>query len=232
MDALTLSKIELTCSDHEDMLDSVTQNDAASGLAPWTIIGRPARSARDRILVTAVELFCREGYTATGVDTISEQAGASKSTLYKHFSSKEDLIAAALEAEGAAWRSWFYGALGHVHGGPQDRLAGLFDVLQDWFQSPHFYGCAFLNAISEAACDDDRPRILANAHKSHLLKWLHSQALELGANPAPLSQAMVVLIDGAIMAAHASRDASVAQSAKALAIAYLNANARPDGRAS
>lgn len=191
-------------------------------------MGRPANSARDRILVNAVELFCREGYTATGVDTISERASASKSTLYKHFSSKEDLVAAALEAEGAAWRTWFYGVLGQLHGGPTDRLLGLFDALEDWFQSPHFYGCAFLNAISEAACDDDRPRTLANAHKAHLLTWLHSQALELGADAKALSRAMIVLVDGAIMAAHASRDATVAQSAKYLAAAYLNANARPN----
>lgn len=214
------------------MLDSRPHKDPASGQEPWTIIGRPARAARDRILVHAVELFCREGYTATGVDTISDRAGASKSTLYKHFTSKEDLIAAALEAEGAAWRSWFYDALGQVHGGPHQRVLGLFDVLESWFQSPHFYGCAFLNAISEAPCNDDRPRTLANAHKAHLLAWLHSQALELGADPAHFSRAMIVLVDGAIMAAHASRDASVAQSAKDLAAAYLNVNARPNGRAS
>ena len=213
------------------MLDSLTPSTPEAGLAPWTIIGRPAHAPRDRILCNAVELFCREGYNTTGVDTISLRANASKSTLYKHFSSKEDLIAAALEAEGAAWRNWFYGELGKVHDGPNERLLGLFDILETWFQSPHFYGCAFLNAISEAACDDNRPRALANAHKAHLLTWLQSQALELGTDPKLLSRAMIVLIDGAIMAAHASRDATVAQSAKDLATAYLNENARPKGRA-
>lgn len=208
------------------MLDSLDPENAASGLVPWSIMGRPARSARDRILVNAVELFCRGGYTAVGVDTISERAGAAKSTLYKHFSSKDDLIAAALRAEGAAWRHWFYGQLGKAHAGPYGRLLGLFDVLQDWFQSPHFYGCAFLNAISEAPCDDNRPRELADAHKSHLMAWLHSQALELGCDPGELSRAMVVLIDGAIMAAHASRDPSVAQSARDLAQSYLDVHTR------
>ena len=203
------------------MLDSTADNGAERALSPWSTIGRSARSAREKILVTATELFCRNGFEAVGVDTIALRSGASKSTLYKHFSSKEKLIEAVLESEGAAWRSWFYGELAKVHGGPEAKLLSVFDVLEAWFTDPNYYGCPFLNAISEAACDDERPRTLAEAHKAHLLTWLRSQALELGRDPADLTRAMVVLIDGAIMASHASRDAGFARVARHLAADYI-----------
>src|SRR6056297_933829 len=191
------------------MLDSLDSDAGHPGISPWSTIGRPARSAREKILVTAAELFCRNGFEAVGVDTIALHSGAAKSTLYKHFSSKEKLIAAVLEAEGAAWRRWFYSELAKVHGGPRARLLAVFDVLEAWFSDPNYYGCPFINAISEAACTDDRPRALADAHKAHLVTWLQSQALELGIDPPALTRSMIVLIDGAIVASHASRDATM-----------------------
>jgi AcrR family transcriptional regulator len=54
---------------------------------PWSCIGRPATTARDRLLNTATELFCHNGFTATGVDIIVQRSGAAKSTLYSHFKS-------------------------------------------------------------------------------------------------------------------------------------------------
>lgn len=204
------------------MLDDPLPNDVAEGVSPWSTIGRPARSARARILAAATELFCREGYATVGVDTVALRSGAAKSTLYKHFASKDQLIAAVLEAEGAAWRAWFFARLGQVEGGPRSRLLAVFDVLEDWFSDPNYYGCPFLNAISEAACADDRPRELARGHKAPLDTWLRSQALELGRDPDALAQAMVVLIDGAITAAHAARNPGVARSARDVARAYLD----------
>ncbi|MEM6742044.1 MAG: TetR/AcrR family transcriptional regulator [Pseudomonadota bacterium] len=203
------------------MLDSTLENDRQRRLSPWSTIGRPAGSAREKILLTATELFCRNGFEAIGVDTITQRSGASKSTLYKHFASKEKLIEAVLEAEGAAWRRWFYGELSKIHGGPRARLLGVFDVLQAWFSDPNYYGCPYLNAISEAACDDERSRALADVHKSYLLTWLQSQALELGRDPSDLTRSMIVLIDGSIMAAHASRDATFAAVAQTLAAGHL-----------
>ena len=50
---------------------------------------RTERSARDRILDTATELFYRDGYHAVGIDTIVEQSGVAKMTLYRHYPSKD-----------------------------------------------------------------------------------------------------------------------------------------------
>lgn len=203
------------------MLDS-TNREGAGGRSPWSVIGTQPGTARDRILVTAAELFCRNGFEAVGVDTIVLHSGASKSTLYKHFESKERLIEEVLRAEGAMWRAWFYGELAKVTDGPRAKLLAVFDVLEAWFSDPNFYGCPFLNAISEAACDDDRPRALADAHKAHQLAWLKSQALELGRDPDDLTRAMIILIDGAIMAAHAARNPAFAGVARRLAADHLD----------
>src|SRR6266704_5649657 len=48
---------------------------------------------RERILKAADELFYREGIRAVGVDAIAEAAGTNKMTLYRHFPSKDALVA-------------------------------------------------------------------------------------------------------------------------------------------
>jgi AcrR family transcriptional regulator len=52
---------------------------------------------RDHLLETALRLFYQHGYHATGIDLIIAEAGVAKTTLYRHFETKEDLILAALE---------------------------------------------------------------------------------------------------------------------------------------
>lgn len=204
------------------MLDRATPASPDPRRSAWSTIGQPARTARERILSAATELFCLHGFATTGVDTIAAQSGAAKSTLYKHFASKDKLIEAVLDAEGAAWRAWLFGRLATVEGGPRARLLGLFDVLEDWFSDEHYYGCPFINAISEAPQDEQRARCLAGAHKASLLTWLRSQALELGRDPEALSRVFVVLVDGAIVASQASGDPAFARAAKDSARAYLD----------
>ena len=191
----------------------------------WSIMDRSAgnSSPRERILSAAAYLFCHEGFAATGVDAIVARAGAAKTTLYKHFASKELLIDAVLEREGEAWRRWFFCRLGQIQGAPRERLLGLFDVLEEWFEDPNFYGCPFINAISEFATSNERIRAAAKTHKSHLTNWLHATALEMNAAaPEQTARAMVVLIDGAIVAAQASRDPSFAVVARDLADAHIS----------
>lgn len=58
--------------------------------------GAPRLRARDRIVLTACDLFYRRGIRGIGVDAIAEAAGTNKMTLYRHFGSKDDLIVACL----------------------------------------------------------------------------------------------------------------------------------------
>ena len=61
-------------------------------------------SARGRLLSAATHLFCKNGINATGIDAIIEEAGTAKTTLYKLFGSKTNLVNAVLESEGKQWR--------------------------------------------------------------------------------------------------------------------------------
>ncbi len=194
---------------------------AEPGAPLWSSLSSPPRTARDRILAAATDLFCRNGFAATGIDSVVARSGASKSTLYAHFKSKSDLIEAVLDREGAAWRAWFFGRISARRGTPHEKLEAVFDTLEEWFSDPAFYGCPFINAIAETAPGDDRMRSAARRHKAHLLTWLRGQAVELGRpDPDRLAREMVVLIDGAIVAAQGAHDASFARSARRL-VAFL-----------
>ena len=90
-------------------------------------------------------------------------------------------------------------------------MLALFDVLEDWFRDPLFYGCPFINAIAESSYASDAAREAATRHKAPLLTWLKAIAIELGrSDPQQFAKEMVVLIDGAIVAAQSARDASFA----------------------
>src|SRR6478752_3741147 len=67
-------------------------------------------SARGRLLSAATRLFCKNGINATGIDAIINEAGTAKTTLYKLFGSKNNLVHVVLETEGKQWRdrrSWW-----------------------------------------------------------------------------------------------------------------------------
>ncbi len=186
--------------------------------ACWSLSQTDPSTARDRILVSASRLFCRRGFAATGIDSVIEDAGTAKATLYKHFPSKQALIAAVLDAEGAMWRRWFFARLRARGGPPLTRLLSIFDVLEEWFADPDFYGCPFINAIAEFGADDTLARSAAELHKDPLRTWISAIAIELGADdPREFTRAIVVQIDGAIVAAQHARDPSFARSACAVA---------------
>lgn len=189
---------------------------------PWSCIGRPANSARDKVLNTATELFCHNGFTATGVDVIAQRSGTAKSTLYAHFKSKENLIIAVLDREGQVWRDWFFARMSAIPGTPVEKLLSVFDILQEWFDHPEFYGCPFINAITESTVNE-QARTAAATHKSYMNFWIKAQALEMGhKDPDTVVREMVVLIDGAIIAAQATGDATFAKTASGMLTRLLD----------
>jgi len=201
---------------------SETIADSAKQDLAWSSRATPPETSRDRILSSATDLFCKFGFAATGVDTIVAQSGAAKSTLYNHFPSKDALVGAVLEREGAAWRKWFFQCMGAFEGPAHLKMAAVFDVLEIWFQDPHFYGCPFINAIAEGSQNEEIISTHVQRHKTEMFNWLRALALEVGhSDPDACARSMVVLIDGAIVAAQTSRDTSFAQVAKSIAVKGL-----------
>jgi AcrR family transcriptional regulator len=176
------------------------------------------------VLAAASWLFCHHGFQATGVDAIARRAGTAKTSLYKHFGNKDQLIEAVLEREGAAWRSWFFTEMGKIEGGPEDRLVAVFDILETWFGDPNFFGCPFINALGEFDIKNARLRTLLAAHKTHLNGWIAAQAEMTGVrDPQVVVAQFTLLIDGAIVAAQASGNTAYAAHARKLAALLLAA---------
>jgi AcrR family transcriptional regulator len=110
----------------------------------------PATSGRERLIDKAIDLFYTQGFNAVGIDQIIESAGVTKTTFYKHFESKDELMVAAVRKRDA-WEMEAWGrALQRAAGDdPRARLLALFDLLDQWFNAPDFKGCMFMNTAAE-----------------------------------------------------------------------------------
>jgi AcrR family transcriptional regulator len=171
-------------------------------------------SARGRLLNAATHLFCKNGINATGIDAIIDEAGTAKTTLYKLFGSKTNLVHAVLESEGKQWREWFIAAIEAGGGDPQTKLARIFPALKKWFGEERFYGCPFINAVAEHDKDQKQFRNIALRHKKVVLAHIEKLAAEMGAaDPEVLAHQLALLIDGAIVAAMVSGNPGVADTA-------------------
>ena len=171
-------------------------------------------SARGRLLSAATHLFCKDGINATGIDAIIHEAGTAKTTLYKLFGSKTNLVHAVLETEGKQWREWFIGSMEAGGGSAQTKLMRIFPALKSWFGEERFYGCPFINAVGEHDKDQKQLRAIAMKHKKVVLAHIEKLAGEMGAaEPEVLAHQLALLIDGAIVAAMVSRNPGVADTA-------------------
>ena len=172
------------------------------------VIARPRRgappkgevSARERILATASELFYREGVRAVGVDTIVEQSGVSKTSLYRLFDSKDALIAAfATERDRLFW-AWWDGVEQQHAGDPRALLEALLSGIAEKIGRPAFRGCPFLNLATEFPDDSHPGRIIARGNKEEMRARLVTIVAKLGArNPNHTASQIALIINGAFV---------------------------------
>ncbi|HFK5792465.1 TPA: TetR/AcrR family transcriptional regulator [Enterobacter asburiae] len=162
-------------------------------------------SVRDKILLTAHDLFYSTGFRATGVDTLIKSSKVTKVTFYRHFPSKSLLILAYLHYRHEIWINWFEATLRrHLDKGeiPADAISS---TLYEWFVSPEFHGCAFINASAEAKSEDIENEIkeICRNHKCETKKIIVS--LTKIADERVVNEIML-LIDGAIIHAQMGMD--------------------------
>ena len=197
------------------------------GIVAETIAGGDEETARGRLLSAATRLFCKNGINATGIDAIINEAGTAKTTLYKLFGSKTNLVHAVLESEGKQWREWFIASVEAGGGSAQAKLTRIFPALKEWFREERFYGCPFINAVGEHDKDQKQLRAIAMRHKKVVLGYIEKLAGEMGAaEPHMLAHQLGLLMDGAIVAAMVTRDPGVADTA-GLAASSLFVSPKP-----
>ncbi|UIJ94036.1 TetR/AcrR family transcriptional regulator (plasmid) [Sinorhizobium meliloti] len=182
-----------------------------------------APNTRERIVSAASKLFYAEGIRAVGVDAVAEAAGVTKQTLYYHFKSKDDLIAAYLEGRDQPnlklFQKWFSEAEGDV----ASRVEGIFFNLARAARHPKWKGCGFLRTSAELASMPGHPAIrIGAAHKKKFEDWLR-QAFEAEgiAEAEALARQVLLLLDGSFAVVLLHRDPSYMETAGAAAASLV-----------
>jgi len=156
--------------------------------------------ARERILLTAHELFYCDGIRATGVDRLIAASGVAKLTFYRHFASKDELIRAFLAYRHERWMAWLLEALQRHGATPAGGLAPLIGALAEWFADPLFRGCAFINTVAEVGASLPDTVVIAQNHKRDMAEVI-ATLLKPGSQREAIAQAVAVAVDGAIVRA-------------------------------
>jgi AcrR family transcriptional regulator len=190
---------------------------------------RDANQTRDRILDAANSLFYAEGIRAVSVDAIAEKAGLTKRTLYYHFKSKDEIVAAYLQSRDqpnlALFEKWFREADGAL----PERVEALFHGLTRAARHKKWKGCGFLRTAAELANMPGHPAVkVGAAHKKKFEAWLAAMIEADGYDDAPkLARQVVLLMDGAFSTMLIHRDPAYIEAAGAAAAALVVNAARP-----
>jgi len=171
--------------------------------------------ARERVLKAASHLFYMEGIRSVSMDAIAERAGVTKKTLYYHFTSKDELIAAHLAQRDQPNLTAFSRWLAEAEGTLPERIEGFFARMATAASHPKWKGCGFQRTTAELANAPGHPaRRIGAAHKKKVEQWLEDELRQAGiGEAAPLAQQISVLIDGAFAAMLVHRDAGYARTA-------------------
>jgi AcrR family transcriptional regulator len=170
----------------------------------------------DRILATADTLFYSQGIRAVGVDTIAEEVGISKRTLYNHFPSKDDLVLAYLSRRAIPLKV--------TDDPPAQQLMWAFERLERAVSGKEFRGCPFVKAVSDMSDARHPVNPVALRFKEERRMWLQDRLAALKVHdPEGLSMQLHLLMEGAFAAALVRHDPGVARHAKAAARTLLRA---------
>jgi AcrR family transcriptional regulator len=188
-------------------------------------------ATRERIISAASKLFYGEGIRAVSVDAVAEKAGLTKRTLYYHFRSKDDLVAAYLAARDqpnlALFKRWFDEARGELPA----RVQAIFDHLAHNAGHPKWKGCGFLRTSAELANLPGHPAIkIGAAHKKKFEAWLRAIFQQAGITTAArLARQILLLLDGSFAVVQLHRDSSYMETAGEAASSLVDAalKARP-----
>ncbi|MBT2212140.1 MULTISPECIES: TetR/AcrR family transcriptional regulator [Actinomadura] len=173
--------------------------------------------ARERLVQAAEDLFYAEGIHAVGVERLLERSGVGRASFYRHFASKDDLVAAFLRERDETWRR----ALAEDVAARGDEPLAVFDALEAGF-GDDYRGCSFINAMAEIADTDHAVYSLAEDHKRAVTGYVDGLLAKAGyAEHAELAEQFVLLLDGAIVTAQRLRTPEPARRARAIAETLL-----------
>jgi AcrR family transcriptional regulator len=199
-------------------------------------MARSGLPTRERIVSAANALFYADGIRGVSVDAVAAKAGVTKRTLYYHFESKDDMVAAYLAGRDqpnlALFKQWF----AEADGGLPAKVERIFRNLARSARHPKWKGCGFLRTSAELANMPGHPAIkIGAAHKKKFEAWLRETFEAAGiADASRLARQILLLLDGSFAVVLLHRDPSymetAGQAAYSLIAAALSARAKSRSR--
>ncbi|MEE4023801.1 TetR/AcrR family transcriptional regulator [Gordonia sp. PKS22-38] len=168
-------------------------------------------STKAAIVVSAEQVFDRHGFAATGMDRLTEAAGVSTRTLYKHVGSKTGLMAAVLELRMERFFVQF----------DVDSVDALFTAFEEWIAAEGARGCLFLRALAETGGLTPEVADVVAAYRERLREMLGRIVVhETGRDDGDLTDQLLVIFEGMTSTASylGPRAVTAARGAAALAL--------------
>jgi AcrR family transcriptional regulator len=173
---------------------------------------------RDRIVGTARNLFHELGFRGVGVDTIAEEAGTNKMTLYRHFDSKDDLIVECLRYEAEEGKKFFKDIEAQHPNNPRAQLDTWINYAAEEL-AEDCRGCNFSNASVELTDPEHPARRVIEEFKAYHRAWIAGVCKGSGSSqPELLADTLTTLLDGARVARQSDQNKIVDFPAMAAAI--------------
>jgi AcrR family transcriptional regulator len=179
------------------------------------------RTAKQRLLEAADDLFYSEGIHTVGIDRVIAHAGVAKGSLYYSFTGKDELVHDYLTHRHGRWAERVTAGI-EAHTDPRARILAVYDVLGTLFDQPDYRGCAFMNATAEATPDS------VEAHAATAFRaWVRNLFLDLATDvdardPKQLAETLVLLYDGAVATAQMDKAPEAARTARRTAELILD----------
>jgi AcrR family transcriptional regulator len=191
-------------------------------------VPRSGETTHQQILDAAYKLFRRSGFSRVSMDEIAAATGVTKRTLYYHFESKDQLLAAVLEAQHTLAVAAFRTFGDRLSGAPEAMVEAMFKDLAVWADRPRWAGSGFTRLVVELADLPGHPaRAIARRHKATLEAELAGLLEQAGvAQPRECAREIWLLSEGAISSILVHGDRSYAAAASAAALTLLRASRR------
>lgn len=171
---------------------------------------------REEMVKCAYDIFYKNGFHATGVDAITAGTGISKRTLYKHFTSKEGLIIAAL----SYYHQTTFGAIADYaeklsSKNPVDKALSIFDFLIERVDAGNLDGCLAMNAKTEYAHKAKEIEAACDIHVTALQQLVENYlAKEHASKSKKLAMQVIMLFEGAILRSKGMKNSAPIKLAK------------------
>jgi AcrR family transcriptional regulator len=164
---------------------------------------KPARrhmdgaTAQEQLLDAAESLFYRDGIRAISVDAVVERAGVNKMSVYRQFSSKDDLVVAYLTRMDERFRERVERSIANHPGDPASGLVQSITDLVERASNPDYRGCPFVNVACEFADREHPARVSVARNKEYLMARLLELSTAAGAaEPQLLADSLALLVEG------------------------------------